>query len=463
MITDSLKEKLGGIRNGMTAKVVTKAFGGLKNVTLKALNSPKLDGLLGKKPLLADDRIGNTNTSFYTAVSSGVKSIIRKHNTATDIGTKINTYLQYTYDQKVLRYELAATIDKIEHEQEKKRQQDVLDALGTGIKLKETHQSKTNILAKPKGPSMLTKVIEDISGVAGKTVSKLKSEFEAMIETHSGTMTKIEGEMIKWGITAAGAVAIGAGIGAISAKYESNGDPGAVSSGKNDKGGVSYGTYQLSTNSGNADEFVKQSSFKDQFIGLKAGTAEFSEKWKNLGQGLDKDKFAAEQKDFIGKKNYLPALEKAKNMGYAVDDKGVADAIWSLSIQHGQVQKVLDLSKKNMGDIVDKDPKKEIESLYRARDDYTKSLHLDFSKRYKAEVQDALKEVGTPIDTGDKLDKASVMNKDLKKSVIAPPIIFDNKQNIFVSSGDNSPGITFTGARQNSKPPVLEEQFNGGQ
>jgi hypothetical protein len=43
-----------------------------------------------------------------------------------------------------------------------------------------------------------------------------------------------------------------------------------------------------------------------------------------------------------------------------------ADAIWSLSVQHGGVQKVLDLSKANMGGSVSTDTKTQIKSLYKA-------------------------------------------------------------------------------------------------
>jgi len=37
-------------------------------------------------------------------------------------------------------------------------------------------------------------------------------------------------------------------LGDLSAKYESSGDPGSVSSGYQDPGGKSYGAYQLSSN-----------------------------------------------------------------------------------------------------------------------------------------------------------------------------------------------------------------------
>lgn len=43
-------------------------------------------------------------------------------------------------------------------------------------------------------------------------------------------------------------------LGSLSAVYESNGDPACVSSGVNDAGGISYGTYQLASNCGSVDD-----------------------------------------------------------------------------------------------------------------------------------------------------------------------------------------------------------------
>ncbi len=81
-------------------------------------------------------------------------------------------------------------------------------------------------------------------------------------------------------VSAAGAA--DAPLGKLSEKYESGGrGPGTVSSGKGDPGGVSYGTYQLASKIGRADEFVKK-YYPDEFAGLKGGTEEFTKKWKEL-------------------------------------------------------------------------------------------------------------------------------------------------------------------------------------
>ena len=46
-------------------------------------------------------------------------------------------------------------------------------------------------------------------------------------------------------------------LGDLSAAYESNGNPGCVSTGAGDLGGISYGAYQLASNAGSVDAFIQ--------------------------------------------------------------------------------------------------------------------------------------------------------------------------------------------------------------
>jgi len=45
-------------------------------------------------------------------------------------------------------------------------------------------------------------------------------------------------------------------LGSLSARYESNGDPGAIGRTEGDAGGASYGAYQFATNAGVPEAFV---------------------------------------------------------------------------------------------------------------------------------------------------------------------------------------------------------------
>ena len=63
---------------------------------------------------------------------------------------------------------------------------------------------------------------------------------------------------------AAGALgeALAEALGKLSAKYETGGrGPGTVSTGAGDRGGVSYGSYQMASKLGVATRFVKQTGF----------------------------------------------------------------------------------------------------------------------------------------------------------------------------------------------------------
>jgi glutaredoxin len=464
MIPKTLEEKMTKLSDSMNPKTMAKAFGGvLKSTLAKMLKTPKFE-FRPKKSLFTGEKLGEVDTAFYTKINQNVKTIVKRRDTMSDIAAKIHNFLQYTYEQKDLHYKLADVMYKIGHEKERNRMQNLLHALGSDTEL----DKKKEEILKPKEPGTISKILTGTNKLIGDTTKKLSSKFEAILEAPKGNLSKIEKELITLGI--GGAVAVGAGalIGKISSKYESGNNPGSVSTGKNDKGGISYGSYQLSTNSGNADEFVKQSSFKDNFKGLKSGTKEFGEKWKEIANDpKNVDKFSAEQHDFISKKNYLPALDKAKKMGYNVEDKGVAESIWSLSMQHGDVQKVLNISKENMGNQIDKDPKKQIESLYNARKKYTKDLGMDFEKRYNSEVQDAIKESGSKLseidshaDIGEKIDKAT---KKLKESTtkIDAPVVFNNQKTIFMQGDTQTASLTFTGPRLNSKPVILEESLYG--
>ena len=122
-------------------------------------------------------------------------------------------------------------------------------------------------------------------------------------------------------------------LGQTSSWYETQGrGAGAVSSGVGDYGGVSYGEFQLSTNTGTTEEYVKQSKYREDFEGLNPETIEFSEKWKELAQ---QDGFAQDQYEFIKRTHYDVELEALRKKGLDLAGRGpaVQDALWSTSVQ----------------------------------------------------------------------------------------------------------------------------------
>lgn len=127
----------------------------------------------------------------------------------------------------------------------------------------------------------------------------------------------------------------GGSLGALSSKYESNGNPGTIGRNPQDKGGPSYGTYQLSTNSGNAQKFANQ--YGGSLAGKKAGTAAFDAAWKAEAKKNPKA-FEAAQHAYIEKTHYQPAanqFKKITGIDPATQPKAIQDMIWSIGVQHG--------------------------------------------------------------------------------------------------------------------------------
>lgn len=129
-------------------------------------------------------------------------------------------------------------------------------------------------------------------------------------------------------------------LGGLSRRYESNGNPGAVSSGNGDPGSVSYGAYQMtSRNGGTVAVFLKSEfgqKWASEFDGLTPGTPEFSAKWKEIA-AREPDAFLAAQHDYIKGAYYEPAVQKVSALGIVADNRSHAfrEVLWSTSVQFG--------------------------------------------------------------------------------------------------------------------------------
>jgi Type VI secretion system spike protein VgrG3-like, C-terminal len=196
-------------------------------------------------------------------------------------------------------------------------------------------------------------------------------------------------------------------LGKLSEKYESGGrGPSTVSSGKGDPGGVSYGTYQLASKIGRADEFVKK-YYPDEFKGLKGGTEEFTRKWKELADA-DATTLRKNEHAYIKETHYDPQAKKlAKDLNLDVAKRSVAfrDVVWSVAVQHGPntdvIVKALQplLKDKKLDDLTDEDI---IRAVYaeRGRKDNDgklvrfKGVSADWipalTRRFENELKDAL-------------------------------------------------------------------------
>lgn len=185
-------------------------------------------------------------------------------------------------------------------------------------------------------------------------------------------------------------------LGGLSAKYESNGSPGTIARTKGDKGGASYGTYQLTTASGHAQKFAN--SFGGSLKGKKAGTAAFDKAWKAESSKNSKA-FSNAQHNYIKTNHYAPAANKFKSVT-GIDaskaPKAVQDMIWSIGVQHGAGGASTIFKNANVNSKMS--PKQVITKIYNERmkvgtyfKNSSKALQASVKKRFAQELKDALK------------------------------------------------------------------------
>ena len=136
-------------------------------------------------------------------------------------------------------------------------------------------------------------------------------------------------------------------VAGLSRKYESNGDYGAFANNPGDKGGPSYGAYQIATAPGSMNNFLNQLQSTDPAAyqalqnagGAQAaatGDPTFVAAWKD--QAANNPQFAADQDGFIQSAYYDPVAAKVQtNLGIDLNSRGlgVQQAMYSWSVQAG--------------------------------------------------------------------------------------------------------------------------------
>lgn len=133
-------------------------------------------------------------------------------------------------------------------------------------------------------------------------------------------------------------------LGDLSASYESNGNPGCVSTGAGDLGGISYGAYQLASSVGSVDAFIQWGIHQGGFYTNYANSLNqydinsdaFIQEWKSLAE-TDYNGFLQMQHDYIKSEYYDKACRYLANEGFHADNHSDAlkDVIWSRAVQYG--------------------------------------------------------------------------------------------------------------------------------
>lgn len=136
-------------------------------------------------------------------------------------------------------------------------------------------------------------------------------------------------------------------LGELSAKYESNGKPGTISTGVGDIGGKSYGAWQLASNMGSVDKFLNflktnNAFYYNELSGAKKmdgntfGT-NFDNAWRSIANS-DETGFLELQRIYI-KANYydVSAASLLKKYNFNIEEHSWAlqNVLWSTAVQHG--------------------------------------------------------------------------------------------------------------------------------
>lgn len=132
-------------------------------------------------------------------------------------------------------------------------------------------------------------------------------------------------------------------LGDLSKRYESNGNPGCISSGLGDAGGKSYGMYQMSSRMGVVDDYIQwlynnNYWFAGNLAENSVGTAGFDSAWRWLARSANAEDFEKSQHDYIRDAYYKPAVAALKNAMYDVEGKHnsvMRDVVWSRAVQYG--------------------------------------------------------------------------------------------------------------------------------
>ena len=183
--------------------------------------------------------------------------------------------------------------------------------------------------------------------IASKFKSSLASVNQAFTNAVRTTRTGGSSGGGAGGATGGGGDSVNVGgdgdyFGKVAATFESGGDPGAVSSGKGDAGGKSFGAFQLSSKTGSLQAFLNKTGYGKQFEGmdLKNPGKEVEDKWKQLASDPE---FIKAQSQYAKEKYFDPHMAMLKKNGIDLSGKGraVDELVLSTANQYGANSSVL--------------------------------------------------------------------------------------------------------------------------
>lgn len=265
--------------------------------------------------------------------------------------------------------------------------------------------------------------------------------------------------------------------GLLSAQFEGN--TGSVNK---DNIGMAYGKWQMNSKVGILGGFLKDSKNPYAKELSEAGPVDspaFQAKWKEIAQ-KDPGGFEAAQRDYVTKTNYAPAANKAAKLGFNLDSSAVKEAIFSGSVQHGGVNKILEAAASTNPNFASLPPDQQISAFYNAREQYVRKnmapqeAEKMIQGRYSKERKKAL--------AMSYMEQGVNQNQALQQAGITPPpdapaSSTGGVQSIqpALSQGQNAPGASkkkkgkgapvTVAKKEEAKPTEAQpgEQTGGGQ
>lgn len=197
-------------------------------------------------------------------------------------------------------------------------------------------------------------------------------------------------------------------LGSLSSKYETGGRGSqTVSGGQGDAGGVSYGSYQMTSKTtkrihgqlqsvigGTVKIFVSDSTFKwrNEFDGLIPGAPPFTSKWKELVKN-NPTEFKDIEHEFIKKTHFDKLVEhtlKESDVDIRYHSHTLNDVVWSTAVQHGPQNNIIINAIKAVGEDVSETKtydKALINAIYDERSKKNSDGNLVYFSKNSASVQ----------------------------------------------------------------------------
>lgn len=209
----------------------------------------------------------------------------------------------------------------------------------------EYHKARSNTVNSP--PAQLAQNINNMAVSALISLSAISSGQNRMSNLHC-MGSGMSGQFSFPASVGVGTAASNRaqGIGRLSAKFES-GEKGPDVIGFDNKGGTSYGTFQISSRAGTMRQFIDYLSEKAPELSRKLAAAgpantgsrrgKMPEVWKKITEE-DPAKFSKLQYDFIEQTHYLPAVQEiTERTGVDIGQapKALKEVLWSTAVQHG--------------------------------------------------------------------------------------------------------------------------------